>query len=100
MGLTEALTDDGVLSGRGSPIKRGISCGLMTMIGGLGHALPYLIPEFWTATVAASLIVLVELFAIAWIQNKYMEVPFFRAALQIIVGGGLVFAIGILIGNA
>lgn len=100
MGLTEALADDGALSGRGSPVKRGLACGLMTMIGGLGHAVPYLIPHFWTATIVAMAIVLIELFAIAWIQNKYMKVPFFRAALQIIVGGGLVFAIGILIGSA
>ncbi len=100
MGLTEALADDGVLSGRGSPVKRGISCGVMTTIGGLGHALPYLIPQFWTATTIAIIIVVIELWAIAWIQNRYMETPFFRAALQIILGGSLVFAAGILIGNS
>lgn len=100
MGLTEALADDGALSGRGSPLKRGLVCGMMTMVGGLGHALPYVVPHFWTATILASIIVLIELFAIAWIQNKYMKVPFFRAALQIVVGGGLVFAIGILVGSA
>lgn len=100
MGLTEALSDDGVLSGRGSPVKRGLACGLMTALGGLGHALPYLIPDFNIATGIAIAIVFLELWAIAWIQNRYMETPFFRAALQIILGGGLVFAAGVLIGNA
>ncbi len=100
MGLTEALADDGVLTGRGSPLKRGVVCGMMTAIGGLGHALPYLIPDFWTATIVAMVIVALELWAIAWIQNRYMDTPFLRAALQIVVGGALVFAAGILIGNA
>lgn len=100
MGLTEALSDDGQLSGRGSPVKRGTACGIMTTIGGLGHALPYLIPHFWTATVIAMIVVFFELWAIAWIQNRYMETPFFRAALQIVVGGALVFAAGVLIGGA
>ena len=100
MGFTEALSDDGRLTGRGSPIKRGLACGIMTTIGGMGHALPYLIPDFWTATVIAMIIVVFELWAIAWIQNKYMETPFFRAALQIVLGGALVLAAGILIGSA
>lgn len=100
MGLTEALSDDGVLTGRGSPLKRGLSSGVMTAVGGLGHALPYLIPDFRTATIIAVAIVFVELWAIAWIRWKYMETPFFRAALQIVVGGALVFAVGILIGSA
>lgn len=100
MGFTEALHDDGIISGRGSPIKRGIACGSMTAIGGLGHALPYLIPEFWTATAIAAFVVFVELWAIAYIQNRYMETPFLRAALQIVVGGALVLAAGILIGGS
>lgn len=100
MGFTEAVHDDGKLSGRGAPWKRGLACGLMTTIGGLGHALPYLIPSFWTATAIALVIVFVELWAIVWIQNRYMETPFLRAALQIVVGGGLVLAAGILIGGA
>lgn len=100
MGLTEALSDDGVISGRGSPTQRGLACGLMTMLGGLGHALPYLIPDFWTATTIAILIVFVELWAIAWIRWKYMETPFWRATFQIVLGGALVFAAGILIGSA
>ena len=98
MGFTEAASDDGVISGRGSPLKRGIASGVMTTIGGLGHALPYLIPDFWTATVIALVVVFVELWAIAWIQNKYMETPFWRATLQVVVGGALVLAAGILIG--
>lgn len=99
MGFTEAAHDDGVLSGRGSPLKRGLASGIMTTIGGLGHALPYLIPDFWTATTIAMIVVFVELWAIAWIQNRYMETPFLRAALQVVVGGALVFAAGVLIGG-
>jgi hypothetical protein len=72
----------------------------MTTIGGLGHALPYLIPHFWTATTIAMAIVVIELWTIAWIQNRYMETPFWRAAVQVVVGGALVFAAGILIGSA
>jgi rubrerythrin len=99
MGFTEAASDDGQLSGRGAPWKRGLASGVMTTIGGLGHALPYLIPEFWTATTIAILVVFVELWAIAWIQNRYMETPFFRAALQVVLGGALVLAAGVLIGS-
>jgi rubrerythrin len=100
MGFTEAAHDDGRLSGRGSPIKRGLASGIMTAIGGLGHALPYLIPHFWTATVIAAVVVFVELWAIAFIQNRYMDTPFLRAAFQVVLGGALVFAAGVLIGNA
>jgi len=99
MGFTEAASDDGELSGRGSPMKRGIASGVMTTLGGLGHALPYLIPDFWTATTIAILVVFIELWAIAWIQNKFMETPFFRAAFQVVLGGALVFAAGVLIGS-
>ncbi len=100
MGFTEAAHDDGKLSGRGSPVKRGLASGIMTAIGGLGHALPYLIPHFWTATAIAIAVVFVELWAIAFIQNRYMETPFFRAVLQVVLGGSLVLAAGVLIGNA
>lgn len=100
MGFTEAVHDDGKLSGRGSPIKRGLSCGIMTTLGGLGHTLPYLISDFWTATTIAAILVFFELWAIAFIQNRYMETPFFRAALQVVFGGALVLAAGILIGSA
>ena len=100
MGFTEAAHDDGKISGRGSPVKRGIASGVMTTLGGLGHALPYLIPSFWTATVIALVIVFVELWAIVWIQNKYMETPFLRATFQVVLGGALVLAAGILIGGA
>lgn len=99
MGFTEAASDDGVVSGRGSPIKRGIASGVMTTLGGLGHALPYLIPHFWTATAIALVVVFVELWAIAWIQQRWMQTPFWRAVLQVVVGGGLVLAAGILIGS-
>lgn len=100
MGFTEAASDDGKLTGRGSPIKRGLAAGIMTAIGGLGHALPYLIADFTIATALAAIIVLVELWAIAFIQNRYMQTPFWRAVLQVVLGGSLVFAAGILIGNA
>jgi len=99
MGFTEAASDDGQLSGRGSPVKRGIAAGVMTTLGGLGHALPYVISDFWTATVIAMIVVFIELWAIAWIQNKYMETPFLRAAFQVVLGGALVFAAGALIGG-
>ncbi|WP_315919119.1 iron exporter MbfA [Mesorhizobium sp. SP-1A] len=100
MGFTEVASDDGRLSGRGSPIKRGLTTGIMTALGGLGHALPYLIPHFWTATGVAAVVVFFELWAIAFVQNRYMETPFLRAAFQVVLGGALVFAAGILIGNA
>ncbi len=99
MGFTEAASDDGEISGRGSPIKRGFASGIMTTIGGLGHALPYLIPDFWTATTIAFIVVFIELWAIAWIQNRFMQTPFMRAAFQVVVGGALVFAAGALIGS-
>ena len=100
MGFTEASHDDGKLSGRGAPWKRGLASGVMTMLGGLGHALPYLIPHFWTATAIALVVVFVELWAIVWIQNRFMETPFLRAAFQVVLGGALVLAAGILIGGA
>ncbi|MGB3176356.1 MAG: VIT1/CCC1 transporter family protein, partial [Albidovulum sp.] len=99
MGFTEVASDDGVLSGRGSPMKRGIAAGVMTTLGGLGHALPYLITDFWTATTIAIVVVFIELWAIAWIQNRYMETPFLRATFQVVLGGALVFAAGVLIGG-
>jgi len=99
MGFTEAASDDGELSGRGSPMKRGFASGIMTAVGGLGHALPYLIPDFWTATTIAIAVVFVELWAIVWIQNRFMETPFLRATFQVVLGGALVFAAGALIGG-
>ena len=99
MGFTEAASDDGELSGRGSPLKRGIAAGVLTTIGGLGHAMPYLIADFWTATAIAVLVVFLELWAIAAIQNRYMETPFLRAVFQVVLGGALVLAAGVLIGS-
>jgi VIT1/CCC1 family predicted Fe2+/Mn2+ transporter len=100
MGFTEAASDDGKLTGRGSPVIRGFASGIMTAVGGLGHALPYLISHFWTATIIAMIVVLLELWAIAFIQNRYMDTPFWRAAVTVVFGGSLVFAAGILIGSA
>ncbi len=99
MGFTEAASDDGELSGRGSPVKRGFASGIMTTVGGLGHAMPYLIADFWTATTLALIVVFVELWAIVWIQNKFMDTPFLRATFQVVLGGALVFAAGALIGG-
>lgn len=100
MGLAEGLSDDGKLTGRGHPVIRGLAAGVMTAVGGLGHTLPFLIPQFHTAMVLAVVIVLIELAAISWIRWKYMDTPFLRAAMQIAVGGFLVFLTGILIGSA
>lgn len=100
MGFAEALSDDGSLTGRGTPWIRGTVCGLMTTIGGVGHTLPYLIPDFWVATVVAIMVVAVELAVISWIRYRYMDTPFLAAAFQVVVGGTLVFIAGILIGSS
>jgi hypothetical protein len=100
MGFAEALSDDGSLTGRGTPWLRGSVCGLMTTLGGIGHTLPYLIPDFWTATILAIAVVVVELAIISWIRYRYMDTPFLSAAFQVMVGGTLVFIAGILIGSS
>jgi len=100
MGFAEALSDDGSLTGRGRPWLRGLVCGLMTMLGGLGHTLPYLIPDFMVATGVAVAVVIVELAAISWIRWRFMDTPFLSAAFQVVCGGVLVFLTGILIGSA
>jgi rubrerythrin len=100
MGFAEALSDDGSLTGRGTPWIRGTVCGLMTGLGGLGHTLPYLIRDFWAATVLALIVVAVELAAISYIRYRYMDTPFLSAAFQVVVGGTLVFLAGILIGSS
>jgi erythrin-vacuolar iron transport family protein len=100
MGFAEALSDDGSLTGRGAPMIRGAVCGAMTADGGLGHTLPYLIPHFYAATALAFGIVVVELAIIAWIRTRYMDTPFLQAAFQVVLGGALVFAAGILIGSS
>lgn len=100
MGFAEALSDDGSLTGRGHPWLRGAITGVMTMLGGVGHTLPYLVRDFWMATTIAIAVVLLELFAIAYIRARYMDTRFLRAALEVIVGGLIVFGAGVLIGNA
>jgi erythrin-vacuolar iron transport family protein len=100
MGFAEALSDDGSLTGRGAPVVRGAVCGVMTTIGGLGHTLPYLIPNFWTATFVAIAVVVVELAAISYIRHRFMDTPFLAATFQVVVGGALVFIAGILIGSS
>ncbi len=100
MGFAEALSDDGSLTGRGAPVVRGVVCGVMTAIGGLGHTLPYLIPNFWTATAFAIAVVAVELVAISYIRHRFMDTPFLAATFQVVVGGTLVFVAGILIGSS
>jgi rubrerythrin len=100
MGFAEALSDDGSLTGRGRPLVRGIVCGLMTALGGLGHTLPYLIPNVYTATGVAVGVVLVELGVIAWIRHRFMDTPWAGALFQVVLGGLLVFLTGILIGSS
>ncbi|MGA2716228.1 MAG: iron exporter MbfA [Bryobacteraceae bacterium] len=100
MGFAEALSDDGSLTGRGHPWTRGFICGLMTALGGVGHTLPFLIPGFRAAMTVAMFVVLVELAVISWIRHRYMETPLVSAALQVGLGGILVFATGVLIGSS
>jgi erythrin-vacuolar iron transport family protein len=100
MGFAEALSDDGSLTGRGAPVLRGVVCGVMTAIGGLGHTLPYLIPDFWIATAISIAVVVIELCVISWIRYRFMDTPFLSAAFQVMVGGALVFIAGILIGSS
>jgi len=105
MGFAEALSDDGSLTGRGSPWLRGATCGLMTTLGGLGHTLPFLVPDtwsnaFWIATVIACVVVFFELWAIAYIRARYMDTPFLQAVFQVVLGGAIVLGVGILIGAA
>lgn len=100
MGIAEAMADDGMISGRGHPWMRGTITGLMTAVGGLGHTLPYLITDFWTATAVAGVVVMIELWLIAWIRARYMDTPFWRASLEVVLGGLIVFATGILIGSS
>lgn len=100
MGFAEALSDDGSITGRGRPWLRGLVCGAMTAVGGLGHTLPFLIPDFRVATTLAVVVVLIELWAIAWVRARYMDTPFLQAAFQVVLGGVLVFVTGILIGSA
>jgi len=100
MGFAEALSDDGALSGRGHPWVRGTVCGLMTTLGGIGHTLPFLIPNFYLATVVAVVVVAIELAAISWIRHHYMDTPLLSAIFQVVLGGVLVFVTGILIGSA
>jgi len=100
MGFAEALSDDGSLTGRGHPWVRGLVCGAMTALGGVGHTMPFLIPDFRLALVVASLVVIVELGAITWIRQRYMDTPIVSAAMQVALGGALVFATGVLIGSS
>lgn len=100
MGIAEAMADDGLISGRGHPWMRGAITGAMTTLGGLGHTFPYLISDFWTATAIAAAIVLIELWMIAWVRARYMDTKFMRAAFEVVIGGMIVFAVGILIGSA
>ena len=100
MGIAEAMSDDGELTGRGHPLIRGLASGLMTMLGGLGFTWPFLIPDFNTALILASIMVLGELLFIAWLRYRFMETPLRRAFIQIVIGGAIVMATGIFIGSA
>ncbi len=100
MAFAEALSDDGSLTGRGRPVVRGAVTGVMTTAGGIGHTLPFLIPDFRIATTVAIVVVAIELGVISWVRQRYMETPLVRAALQVVLGGVLVFIAGILIGTS
>jgi erythrin-vacuolar iron transport family protein len=100
MGFAEALSDDGSLTGRGHPWVRGLVCGAMTTVGGIGHTLPFLISNFQAAFIISFIVVLIELGIITWIRHRYMETPPLSAAVQVLIGGGLVFAAGVLIGSS
>lgn len=100
MGFAEALSDDGNLTGRGHPWLRGSVCGLMTALGGIGHTLPFLIGNFQLAITVAILVVLAELSTISWVRHRYMDTPAISAAVQVLLGGALVFAAGVLIGKS
>lgn len=100
MGFAEALSDDGSLTGRGTPWLRGLICGAMTALGGIGHTLPFLVHEFNLALTVAIFIVLLELATITWVRHRFMDTPPLSAAMQVALGGALVFATGILIGNS
>jgi VIT1/CCC1 family predicted Fe2+/Mn2+ transporter len=100
MGFAEALSDDGSLTGRGHPWARGIVCGIMTAVGGLGHSLPYLIPDVRVATWIAVAVVMVELGIISWVRRRFMDTPWSSAIIQVVLGGLLVFLVGILIGSS
>jgi len=100
MGLSEAVSDDGKLTGRGRPWVRGAVCGVMTFLGGVGHTLPYLLSSFWTATALATAAVLLELAVITWVRHRYMQTAWLPAALQVALGGALVFGVGILLGSS
>ena len=100
MGFAEALSDDGSLTGRGHPWARGFVCGLMTTVGGTGHTLPYLIANVKTATGVAVGVVLIELGVISWVRHRFMDTPLSSAVVQVVLGGVLVFLVGILIGSS
>ena len=98
MGFAEGLSDDGSLTGRGRPLVRGIACGLMTTAGGIGHTLPFLIPNFHIAFWSAIVVVLIELALISWIRHRFMDSPWLAAAIQVVLGGLVVLVVGIAIG--
>jgi VIT1/CCC1 family predicted Fe2+/Mn2+ transporter len=100
MAFAEALSDDGVLTGRGHPFRRGLIIGVMTFIGGIFHTIPFLFKDINLALTIASLVVGIELVAIAYLRFKFFNMKFWLSVLQVILGGGLVFAAGILLGQS
>jgi len=99
MGLAEALSDDGEATGRGSPVIRGTITGVATIIGGMLHTLPFLIASLSVALAFAYVVVVVELISIAFIRWKFMKTPLAKTVIQVVIGGGIVFGIGILLGR-
>ena len=100
MAFAEGLSDDGVLTGRGHPFRRGVIIGVMTFLGGIFHTLPFLLTSFHTALVLASMVVGLELMAISYIRYHFFQMPFWKSIAMVMFGGGIVFAAGILIGSA
>jgi len=100
MAFTEALSDDGSLTGRGSPVFRGLVTGMMTAVGGLGHTLPFMIGSFHPALLVAMIVVAIELVVISYVRHRYMDTPLVSSTLQVVVGGALVFGVGIWIGSS
>lgn len=100
MAFAEGLSDDGVLTGRGHPFRRGLIIGSMTFVGGIFHTLPFLISSFHAALITAAIVVAVELFAIAYIRHRFFKMAFWKSVAMVVVGGMIVFAAGVLIGTA
>lgn len=100
MAFSEALSDNGELTGRGSPVARGLITGGMTFFGGVLHTLPFLVPDINTALLAAYIVVAFELVLIAAIRHRYFGTSWLLSLVQVVGGGALVFAAAFIFGHA